>query len=136
MSTKIQHGSELLRGALVAGVILAFSVVLKLLSPSHISAELAQRLGGCLLGLVVVAYSNAVPKGATPLARAHCDAATEQSIRRFAGWSLVLGGMAYSAASMFAPFESSVMLAAGVLGFSLALVIARYAWVISRRPRG
>jgi hypothetical protein len=54
-----------------------------------------------------------------------CDPAAEQSIRRFAGFSLVLGGLAYIVASLVAPFESAPVIAASLLGASVLLVLVR-----------
>ena len=49
-----------------------------------------------MLGLlVVVVCANAIPKSLTSLARLRGSPAAEQAARRFAGWSLVLGGLGY-----------------------------------------
>ncbi|MGH3054201.1 MAG: hypothetical protein ACRDL7_04390 [Gaiellaceae bacterium] len=119
----------------MAGLILVVSLALKALSLSLISAELEQRLFGGLLGLVVVASANVVPKAITPLARARCNPATEQSLRRFTGWSLVIGGAGYGTAALFVPLESSLLLGTAILGASVVSVIGRCLWVIAGRSR-
>ena len=135
MSTKPWHTSEIGRGLLTAAVVLAASASLKLLSPALIREDLSRRLLGVLLGGVVVYYSNVIPKTLTPLANRHCSPQSEQSLRRFAGWCLVLGGVGYAGAWLFAPAESTGLVGGGLLGLALLLVLGRYAWSISRRSR-
>jgi hypothetical protein len=90
---------------------------------------------GVLLGAIVVVYANAVPKALTPLIQVRCELAEEQAMRRFTGWSLVLGGVAYALAWLSAPLESANMIAATCLGLAVLLVIGRFAWTMVRGPR-
>lgn len=122
-------------GLILAGLLLAVSVALKLLSPDHLSPELARRLLGVLMGTVVVVYANAVPKALSPLIRMRCDPVAEQAMRRFAGWSLALGGAAYAVAWVIAPLKDANVLAATLLGAALLLVVARLAWGMARGSR-
>ncbi|MBY0573375.1 MAG: hypothetical protein K2P84_06805, partial [Undibacterium sp.] len=87
---------SILRALIFAALFLGATLAIRLLSPEYLSAELAQRLLGVMMGCVVIFYSNVVPKTLTPLTRMRCDPNTEQSIRRFTGWSLVLGGLGYA----------------------------------------
>ena len=119
--------SPIARGLLVAALILAASGALALASPEYVSDELAKRLVGIMLGVVVVVYSNAAPKALTPLALMRCDPAAEQSMRRFAGWALVLGGLGYAAVWLLAPLSNAGMLSVAVLGGALVAVVVRYA---------
>lgn len=123
------------RGLIVAGGLLGVSMTLQRLSPEHLSSESARRMMGVLLGAVVVVYANAVPKALTPLLRLHCDPAAEQAMRRFTGWSLVLGGAAYAVAWVMAPLEYANVLSAGLLGAALLLVVVRLAWGMPSGPR-
>jgi hypothetical protein len=123
------------RGLLVAGGLLGVTVVLKLLSPDHLSPEAVRRMLGGLLGAVVVAYANAVPKALTPLMQLRCDPAAEQALRRFTGRSLVLGGASYGVTWAIAPLPYANLLAAGFLATALLLVALRFALAKSSRSR-
>jgi rhodanese-related sulfurtransferase len=132
MSTnRSQTGRAIGSSLIIAGLFLQASIALKWLSPDTLSAEMAHRLMGVLMGAVVVFYANAVPKSLTPLVQMRCDPAAEQALRRFTGWSLALGGVAFATASMFAPIESADAIAVSALGSSLLLVVARLAGTLS-----
>ena len=83
------------RSLLIAGGMIAFAFALRLLTPEYISPELGKRALGVLLGLLVIAYANAVPKALSPWLQVRCDPGTEQSLRRFTGIGLLLGGLGY-----------------------------------------
>lgn len=123
------------RELIVAGLVLGVSVALALLSPDHLSPELARRLLGVLIGAVVVVYANAAPKALSPLIQMRCDPVAEQAMRRFTGWSLTLGGSAYVLTWLIAPLESANVLAASLLGAALLLVVVRLTWAMARRSR-
>lgn len=122
------------RGLIIAGLLLAAAAALRLLSPGHLSPELADRLLGILMGAVVVIYANAVPKAFVPLLHLRCDPVAEQAMRRFAGWALAQGGAAYAVAWAIAPLSAANMIAAILLGTALLLIIVRLALVMSRPP--
>jgi hypothetical protein len=127
--------SPVARGLVVAGLIIAASIALALASPEYISTTLARRLLGGLLGMVVVLYANQVPKALTPLARLRCDPVKEQALRRFAGWALLLGGLGYATAWMFAPIASARLFAIAALGSALLLVLLQYGLVMGHGKR-
>ena len=108
-----------------AAFILAASAALRWASPVYLDEEAARRLVGVLLGLVVVVYANAIPKSLVALARLRCPPAQEQAARRFAGWSLVLGGLGYVAASLAAPLASMHLVGGAILGVALAAAVLR-----------
>ena len=124
--------SEVARGLVVALVLLGGSGALRLLAPAYLSSDLSRRLMGALLGLMVVVYANAVPKALAPLIRSRCDPAGEQALRRFTGWSFVLGGAAYAIGWIVAPMEVAYLVTASALGAALLLVAVRVSWA-SRR---
>jgi len=133
MTNNSTASSQIGRALIIAAGILAVSALLKLMSPEYISEELSRRLLGVLLGAAVLLYANAVPKALTPLARMRCNPATEQSLRRFTGWSLTLGGLMYALAWLFAPITSASTISAILLGPALLLAILRYAWAVVGR---
>jgi hypothetical protein len=124
--------AALFRGLVVASGLLGITVVLKLLSPAHLGTDTARRILGVLMGAVVVIYANAVPKTLSPLLQLRCDPAVEQALRRFTGWSLVLGGAAYALAWAIAPLTYANILAAALLGTAVLLVVFRLALAIKR----
>jgi hypothetical protein len=108
-----------------AAFMLAAAFGLRWASPEYISVATAQRLTAALLGLVVVAYSNVIPKSLVSLARMRCAPAREQATRRFVAWSLVLGGLGYSAAALLAPLESMHLIGGAILAVALAAAVLR-----------
>ena len=124
----------ILQGLLVAALVLTAAVALRLLSPRHVSAELASRLLGILLGLVVAGYANTVPKALAPLTQVRCDPAAEQAVRRVTGWSMALGGLAYAVTWAIAPLAYATPISAGLLGGAALLAVVRFA-LVSGRPR-
>lgn len=123
------------RALIVAGLFLGVSLALTFLSPGHLSPEAASRSLGVLMGALVVVYSNAVPKALSPLVRIRCDPAAEQAIRRFTGWTLTMGGMAYMAVWLMAPYDIAAMLAASLLATALLVAIVRASWGRTRAAR-
>ena len=118
---------------LVAGLFVGASLVIRRLSPDYLSAEVAQRMLGVLMGALVVAYANAAPKALTPLIHLRCNATTEQTLRRFGGWTILLGGLGYMAAWLAAPYEIAAVLAMCLLGTAWLVAMARTAWSVARR---
>lgn len=115
-----------LRALLTAGLLLGTAAALSVLSPDHVSPELAQRLLGCMIGAFVVAYANVAPKTLAPLAQTRRDPAADQAMRRFTGWTIVLGGVAYILAWLIAPIQYANAVSAACLAIGLVLVIGRY----------
>ena len=128
-------GASIRRGLVIAGLLLGVAVTLRLLSPEHLSPELARRMMGVLMGAVVIVYANAVPKALLPLMQLRCDPADEQAMRRFTGWTLVLGGAGYSTAWLLAPVDNANLIAAVLLGVALILVVGRLVWATARGAR-
>ncbi|MEJ7805849.1 MAG: hypothetical protein WKG03_08020, partial [Telluria sp.] len=113
------------RSIVAAAIIIGISATLAWLAPAYLSAEWSQRLLGALLGVVVVAYSNAIPKALVARARLRCAPAQDQATRRFAGWSLVLGGVGYILAWLLAPIQWAGLTGGAVLACALLLAVIR-----------
>lgn len=127
--------SPLCRAVLVASAILASAALLAWATPAHLDPEWSRRLLGALFGAVVVAYANDIPKALAARARMRCTSAgADQAARRFAGWSLVLGGLAYMLAWLLAPLDLAAML--GGLALGSAVTCAALGCIrIGARPR-
>jgi len=121
----MKHAFPLGRALFAAAVILGTSAALKWAAPEHLSPEWALRLTGALLGFVVVVYANVIPKSLTSLARLRGSPAAEQAARRFAGWSLVLGGLGYVVAMLFAPLAVMHLVGGAILAAALAAALVR-----------
>lgn len=127
--------AAIVRALLVAGALIGASALLAYLSPEHIGAEAARRTLGVLMGAVVMLAANAVPKTLPPFGGTRREPAAEQALRRFAGWTLVLGGAAFVLAWAVAPLAYANLLAASGLGSALLVLVVRVAragWSTSR----
>jgi len=121
----MKHAFPLGRALFAAAMILGASAALKWATPDYLSPEWALRLTGALLGFVVVVYANVIPKSLTSLARLRGSPAAEQAARRFAGWSLVLGGLGYILAMLAAPLASMHLVGGAILAAALAVAMLR-----------
>ena len=117
--------SQLVRSLLIGVLIIAIAGALSWLAPAYISAELSHRLLGALLGAVVVVYANAIPKMLATRVRLRCTPAEDQAARRFAGWSMVLGGVGYMLAWLFAPLGLAALIGGGLLAGALLIALVR-----------
>jgi hypothetical protein len=128
------------RSLLIAAIYLLTAVVLNELRQRHVvGAETVVRLMGMLMGSVVLVSANAIPKRLVPLARQSCDPAREQTLRRFGGWALVLGGLGYTLAYALAPIAIASTLAIFLLApaaLVVAGITARCAWMRRSVRRG
>lgn len=132
-SYRIRHALSLTAGYLL------LTATIQLLARHGLDAAVAIRLNGLLMGAWVVGWGNAIPKMLAPLNHLSCAPAREQSLRRFAGWALVLGGAAYMLAFALAPIPVAPLLAICLLAPSVVAVggvVARCAWRRHRVRRG
>ena len=113
------------RSIVAAVIIMGITAALAWLAPAYISAELSHRLLGAMLGAVVVVYADASPKVLVSRARLRCPPAQDQAARRFAGWTLVLGGLAYSLAWLVAPIDVAGLIGGALLACALLLAVLR-----------
>lgn len=111
--------SQLSRSLLAGVLIIAIAGALSWLAPAYISVELSHRLLGAMLGAVVVVYANAIPKLLVARTSLRCTPAQDQAARRFAGWSLVLGGIGYMLAWLFAPLAQAALIGGALLAAAL-----------------
>jgi len=128
------------RALLIAAMYLLAAVTLNELRRHHVvSAETVERLMGLLMGTVVIVSANAIPKRLVPLSRLSCDPAREQTLRRFGGRVLFLGGLGYTLAFALAPIAIAGSLAICLLApavVAVAGITARCAWMRRRAKRG
>lgn len=128
-----------LRNALIlAGLMLTVSLALATaVGADWIGSDAMERAQGVMMGLIVVVFSNLAPKTLEPLSASSCDPSRKQSLQRFSGWTLVLGGLGYALAWLVLPLEHAGVVAMVILASGVALVAARVAWfaMIQKRPQ-
>ena len=130
LNPRIRHSLSIAALYLLTAVMLA-----ELRRHLVVGPETVERLMGLLMGTVVIVSANAIPKRLVPLARLSCAPAREQSLRRFAGWALVLGGVGYTLAFALAPIAIASVLAICLLAPAAVVVAgiaARCAWMRRR----
>jgi hypothetical protein len=127
--------SHVRRALLGAALVIIIAAALRLASPEYLSPDLSLRLSGVLLGLVVAANANSVPKALPRRLPAGLNPAEEQSERRFVGWCLVLGGLGYATAWLLAPIDRANSIAGLLLAATLILSIGRVVLGRSRLSR-
>lgn len=121
-----------IRALVHAALIIGLAVAMTLRSPDYVSRETTNRILGIVTGFFVLYYANAASKTLAPLSRIACDPATEQMLRRFMAWALVLGSLGYILPWVFAPFKTAMWLAPALLATALLTVGIR----IGMRKRG
>ncbi len=106
---------------LFAGLLLLISTLEKLANHAGLAmgADMDQRLLGVILGAVVVALSNAIPKKAT--------SAQSFATQRMIGWALVLGGLGFAIAWLALPIAIAGDVAIVVLLLGLLIGVVAYA---------
>lgn len=124
------------RALVAAACIIAASAALKWAAPAYLSPEWGERLLNALLGCIVVFYANVIPKALTARAQMRCSPQAEQAARRFAGWSLVLGGLGYIGAMLFAPLAAMHLIGGAILAASLLAAMLRCFGGKARIARG
>ncbi len=126
--------ASLARDLTIAGLLIAAGAAYAFVPPEIIDRELSRRLLGVLMGAFVVFYSNESPKAIPRRLGGACDT-SGLGYRRFAGWSLVLGGIAYALTWLVAPIDTAELLSMGLLGTAFLLVLARVAWGRGRKSQ-
>lgn len=86
-----------------------------------VEPDTAKRLVQVMIGLMMAAYSNLMPKDVGRWPASASAAAKAQSLLRVGGWSLTLAGLAY--AGLWAFFPLDVANLASIVVVSTALLI-------------
>lgn len=92
-----------------------------------LSAGASKRAAGAVIGFVLIATGNALPKIITPTAMRSCDPAKAKATERFAGWVFVLGGIGYVFTWFFAPIESAKLWSSGIALSAFLIVVVAWA---------
>lgn len=87
----------------------------------YISADTTLRIVA-LNGLWIAYYGNLMPKKVVP-------AACARDVRRVAGWSLVLGGLAYASLWLFAPIPTAATIGTAAVAASVIVTLGYCLWL-------
>ena len=119
-----------------AGLILAAALSLRLAETLDVlGGGISERAMGVVIGAVLVVCGNAIPKTLKPLAQEKCDPASEQALRRFAGWTFVLAGLGYAIAWLVVPLDWANLVATLIAAAALVLVATRLLRAVRPRKR-
>lgn len=116
---------DLKRSLLWAGGILTIALLASLArSQGLINQDAVQRIVLGVIGLMVVAYGNRIPKA---LARTQ----EGRNAKRLVGWVMVLSGLIYAGAFVFAPIDIAVVVGCGAVIAGLITTMG-YCWMQRR----
>ncbi len=108
----------------LAGSLLGLALIVPL---GWSGGQFAARSSGVMMGVIVIAFANVIPKRA--------GSARALALRRIAGWSLVLGGLGYALAWLLLPLGVANLAATAALFLGLSYAIVRIGWSrLTQRP--
>jgi len=116
--------SRLARDIAIAIGLTVGSAALVFLTPGAMTRDTSRRIFGVLLGAIVIFYANEGTKMLPPLDRVRNPAA-EQARRRFAGWAITLGGLAYLVTWLIAPLNYAAPISTALGALSVAAPAGR-----------
>ncbi|HET9640163.1 MAG TPA: ammonium transporter [Allosphingosinicella sp.] len=93
-----------------------------------VGAEGARRTLQILIGLVLAAYANLMPKRIGRARRSPKAEAVAQAALRVGGWSLTLAGLAYAGLWAFAPLAIADIASMAVVATALAATLGYALW--------
>ena len=100
-----------------------------------IGDEGAKRTMQVLIGLMLAAYANMMPKQlGRPRGSPRAEAAAQAALR-VGGWSLTLASLAYAGIWAFAPLDVADIGSIAVLGAATALTLGYSLWAFTTRRR-
>ena len=105
-----------------------------------IGPDAARRTMQVMIGLLLAAYSNLMPKDVGRWRGSTLDVARAQSALRVGGWSMTLAGLAYAGLWAFAPLGSANVASMAVVASAMLITIGYAGWTLlacrSRHPAG
>jgi hypothetical protein len=127
---------------LVPAIALAAFIIAAALALGHaenagwIGDDTAKRAMQVLIGLMLAAYANMMPKQLSrPRSSLRAEAAA-QSVLRVGGWSLTLASLVYAGLWAFAPLDLANIASMIVLGGATAFMLGYSAWAFMACRRG
>ena len=116
-----------LRGAIIAAslVLLASLLVGIGVGTGIINSDISQRFIGVLLGALLIATGNYIPKTGIGEPHLTCE---EVGLRRQAGWTFVLSGIACGVTWLVAPPKIAAVVCILIAAAAVLLVVASVSW--------
>src|SRR5687768_9111545 len=95
-----------------------------------IGPDAARRTMQVMIGLLLAAYSNLMPKDVGRWRASTLDVARAQSALRVGGWSMTLAGLAYAGLWAFAPLGSANVASMAVVASAMLITIGYAGWTL------
>jgi hypothetical protein len=92
-----------------------------------IGSAAAQRTMQVMVGLILAAYANLMPKDIGPWRSSAEAMAKSQSVLRVGGWSMTLAGLTYAGLWAFAPLAFANVASVVVVAAALVITVG-YGW--------
>lgn len=124
--------NALLAAALIMGAALGMNM---LVDYGYIEREVSKQAMQVGIGLYLLVMGNSLPKKISSMSDQNCGSAKGQSLRRFAGWTFVLSGLAYSIIWLVLPADIATIAGISVVASGLILVVTPCVWLALRRKR-
>lgn len=105
------------------------------ISHGYMEAGMATQLGHILYGLGFLIIGNMLPKRIPPLPDISLSSPRVQTLRRFAGWTLALGGLSYSITWLAAPVQIAETLGTSIALICVLVVVPPAIWLALTRNR-
>ena len=93
-----------------------------------ISPDAAKRTMQVLIGLILAAYANLMPKDVGRWRASARAAARSQSALRVGGWSLTLAGLGYAGLWAFAPIAFADVAATAIVAIAMLVTVGYGVW--------
>ena len=95
-----------------------------------IGADAARRTMQVMIGLILAAYSNLMPKDVGPWRPSALAVARSQSALRVGGWSMTLAGLAYAGLWAFAPMAFADVASMVVVASAMLITMGYGGWTL------
>ena len=95
-----------------------------------IAPDTARRTLQVMIGLILAAYSNLMPKDVGRWRPSAVAAARAQSALRVGGWSMTLAGLAYAGLWAFAPLAFADVASTAVVASAMVITMGYGGWTL------
>jgi hypothetical protein len=95
-----------------------------------IGPDAAKRTMQVMIGLILAAYCNVMPKDVGPWQTSRLAVARSQSVLRVGGWSMTLAGLAYAGLWAFAPLAFADVAAMAVVASAILITTGYGGWTL------
>jgi len=115
----------------VAILVMASAAVLRYAQGAGlIEEDAARRTMQVMIGLILAAYANLMPKDVGPWQASALAVARAQSTLRVGGWSMTLAGLAYAGLWAFAPLGFVNLASMVVVASAMVIMMGYGAWAL------